>query len=147
MYCTNPKLPSQMVRIQRRTVRIQQRTVQPRGRTVRAYRRTIRVSNRMVRCIVFKEDCYLNPHPSQQNFPSYPTAPQHHNTPFQTHGGEHCPAHRRPERDDWSYEPHRADINTPQNSNQWGEDNMPVSKQPHQYWTKESTVSHRMLLI
>ena len=72
MYCTNPKLPSQMVRIQRRTVRIQQRTVQPRGRTVRAYRRTIRVSNRMVRCIVFKEDCYLNPHPSQQNFPSYP---------------------------------------------------------------------------
>jgi hypothetical protein len=68
----------------------------------------------------FEEDCYLKPHTSQQNFPSYPTAPQHHNTTFQTHGGEHFPAHRRPERDDRSYEPHREDINTPQNSNQWG---------------------------
>jgi hypothetical protein len=28
-----------------------------------------------------------------------------------------------------------------------GKDNMPVSKQPHQYWTKESTVSHHLLLI
>jgi hypothetical protein len=84
----------------------------------------------------FEQDCYLNPHPSQQNFPSYPMAPQHHNTTFQTHGGEHFPAHRRLERDGWSYEPHRADVNTPQNSNQWGEDNMPVSKQPHQCRTK-----------
>jgi hypothetical protein len=62
---------------------------------------------------IFKEDCYLNPHPSQQNFPSYPTAPQHHNTAFQTHGGGHFSTHRRPERDGRSYEPHRANINTP----------------------------------
>jgi hypothetical protein len=34
----------------------------------------------------FEEDCYLNPHPSQQNFPSYPTAPQHLNTESQAHG-------------------------------------------------------------
>jgi hypothetical protein len=49
---------------------------------------------------LFKEDCYLNPHPSQQNFSSHYTAPQHHNIPFQTNGGDYFPAHSRLERDD-----------------------------------------------
>jgi hypothetical protein len=34
----------------------------------------------------FEEDCYPNPHPSQLNVLSYPAAPQHHTTTFQTHG-------------------------------------------------------------
>jgi hypothetical protein len=76
---------------------------------------------------LFEDDCYLNPHSSQQHFPSHytmhqphNTAPQHHNLPFQTRGGEYFPAHRRPRRNDQSYEPHRTNISTPQNSNQWG---------------------------
>jgi hypothetical protein len=36
----------------------------------------------------FEEDCYPNPHLSQLNFSSYPTAPKHHNIAFHTHGGE-----------------------------------------------------------
>jgi hypothetical protein len=66
-----------------------------------------------------EEDCYLNPHPSQQNFPSCPTAPRHYNITFQTHGGEYFSAHMWPERDGRSYEPHGTNINTPQNPNQW----------------------------
>jgi hypothetical protein len=73
---------------------------------------------------LFKEDFYLNPHPSQQNFPSYPMAPQHHNTTSQAHGGEHFLAPpRRPKRGGQSYEPYRANSNAPQNPNRWGEDN------------------------
>jgi hypothetical protein len=69
----------------------------------------------------FEEDCYLNPHPSQQNFPSYPTTPQHLNTESQAHGGEYFPApSRRSERNGQSYEPYRANGNAPHNPNQWG---------------------------
>jgi hypothetical protein len=95
----------------------------------------------------FEEDCRPNLYMSQLNFPSYLIAPQHHNIAFQTHGSEYFPAHRRPKRDNRTYEPHRANINTPQNPNQWGEDNMPISKQPHPYRTKEPVVSHRLLSI
>jgi hypothetical protein len=69
---------------------------------------------------LFEEDCYLNPHLSQQHFPSHYTMHQHHSLPFQTRGGEYFLVHRRPGRDDQSYEPHRANFNTPQNSSQWG---------------------------
>jgi hypothetical protein len=69
---------------------------------------------------LFEEDCYLNPHPSQQHFPSHYTMHQHHNLPFQTRGGEYFPTHRRPGRDDQSYEPHKVNVSTPQNSSQWG---------------------------
>jgi hypothetical protein len=64
---------------------------------------------------LFEEDCYLNPHPSQQHFPSQYTMHQHHSLPFQTRGGEYFPTHRRPGRDDQSYEPHRPNFSTPQN--------------------------------
>jgi hypothetical protein len=67
----------------------------------------------------FEEDGYPTPHPSQLNPPSHHTTHQHHNLPFQTRGGEYFPAHRRPGRDDQSYEPHRENISTPQNSSQW----------------------------
>jgi hypothetical protein len=67
----------------------------------------------------FDEDRYPNPHSSRLDVPLYRTAHQHHNTAFQTHG-EYFPAHRRPEKNGWSYEPHRVNINTPQNPNQRG---------------------------
>jgi hypothetical protein len=70
---------------------------------------------------MFEEDCYLNPHPSQQHFPSQYTMHQPINTVSQTHGGEYFPAPpKRPERNGQSYEPYRVNSNAPQNSNQWG---------------------------
>jgi hypothetical protein len=97
---------------------------------------------------MLEEDCYLNPRPSQQHFPSHYTMHQPINTESQAHGGEYFPAPpRRPERNGQSYEPYRANSNAPHNSNQWGEDNMLISSQPHLCLTRELVVSHRLPLI
>jgi hypothetical protein len=81
---------------------------------------------------MLEEDRYLKPHPSQQHFPSHYTMHQPINTESQTHVSEYFPAPpRRPERNGQSYKPYRANSNAPHNSNQWGEDNKLVSKQPH----------------
>jgi hypothetical protein len=69
----------------------------------------------------FEKDGYPTLHPSQLNSPSHHTTHQHHNITYQTRENEYFPTPRRPERDGQSYEPHRAYINMPQNSNQWGE--------------------------
>jgi hypothetical protein len=89
----------------------------------------------------FEEDCYLNPQPSQQHLPSHYTMHQHINTKSQAHGSEYFPAPpRRSERNGQSYEPYRANSNVPHNSNQWGEDNMLISSQPHQCLTRGPVV-------
>jgi hypothetical protein len=68
----------------------------------------------------FEEDCYLNPHPSQQHFPSHYVMHQPINT--KSRAQESFPAlPRRPKRNDQSYEPYRVNGNAPHNSNQWGE--------------------------
>jgi hypothetical protein len=70
---------------------------------------------------MFEEDCYLNPHPSQQHFPSQYTMHQPINTASQTYGGEYFPAlPKRLERNGQSYELYRVNSSAPQNSNQWG---------------------------
>jgi hypothetical protein len=68
----------------------------------------------------FKEDGYPTPYPSQLDSLSHHMTHQHHNIIYQTHESEYFPAPRRPERNDQSYEPHRACINALQNPNQWG---------------------------
>jgi hypothetical protein len=91
----------------------------------------------------FEEDCYLNPHPSQQHFPSHYAMHQPINT--KSRAQEICPAPpRRPERNDQSYEPYRAHGNAPHSSNQWGEDNTLIFSQPHLCLTREPVVSHRL---
>jgi hypothetical protein len=56
----------------------------------------------------FEEDCYLNPHPSQQHLPSHYTMHQPIDTDPPAHGNEYFPAPpRRPERNSQSYEPYR----------------------------------------
>jgi hypothetical protein len=98
---------------------------------------------------MLEEDCYLNPRPSQQHFPSHYT--MHHliNTESQAHGSEYFLAPpRRPERNGQSYEPYRANSNAPHNSNQWGgEEKMLISSQPYLCLTREPVVSHRLPLI
>jgi hypothetical protein len=70
----------------------------------------------------FEEDCYLNPHMSQQHLPSHYTMHHPINTESQAHGSEYFSAPpRRPGRNGQSYEPYRANNNVPHNSNQWGE--------------------------
>jgi hypothetical protein len=70
---------------------------------------------------MFEEDCYLNPHPSQQHFPSQYTMHRPINKASQTRGGEYFPAPpKRPERNGQFYEPHRVNSSALQNSNQWG---------------------------
>ena len=69
---------------------------------------------------LFEEDCYRNPHPSQQHFPSHYTMHQPINS--RSRAQESFPAPpRRPERNDQTYDPYRANENAPRNSNQWGE--------------------------
>jgi hypothetical protein len=68
---------------------------------------------------LFEEDCYLNPHPSQQHFPSHYAMHQPINTKSRAQESFPSPP-RRPERNDQSYEPYRANGNAPHNSNQWG---------------------------
>jgi hypothetical protein len=67
----------------------------------------------------FEEDCYLNPHPSQQHFPSHYTMHQPINTKSRAQKSFLAPP-RRPERNDQPYEPYRANGNAPHSSNQWG---------------------------
>jgi hypothetical protein len=68
---------------------------------------------------MMEEDRYLNPHPSQQHFPSHYTIHQSTNKESQTHRSEYFPAPpRRPERNDQSYEPYKTNSNAPHNSNQ-----------------------------
>jgi hypothetical protein len=70
---------------------------------------------------MFEEDCYLDPHPSQQHIWSQYTMHQPINTASQTRGGEYFLAPpKRSERNGQSYEPYRVNSNTLQNSNQWG---------------------------
>jgi hypothetical protein len=95
---------------------------------------------------LFEEDCYPNSHPSQQHFPSHYVMHQPNNTKFRAQESFPAPP-RRPERSDQSYEPYRANGNAPHNSNQWGEDNIPISSQPHLCLTREPVVSHRLPLI
>jgi hypothetical protein len=65
-------------------------------------------------------DYYSITHPSQLNFPLYPTTPQHHNMTSQTCGDEYFSASSRSyERDNRLYKPHRASINAPENQSQW----------------------------
>jgi hypothetical protein len=94
----------------------------------------------------FDEDCYLNPHPSQQHFPSHYAMHQPINTKSRAQESFSAPP-RRPERNDQSYEPYRANGNAPHSSNQWGEDNTLISSQPHLCLTREPVVSHRLPLI
>jgi hypothetical protein len=68
---------------------------------------------------LFEEDCYLNPHPSQQHFPSHYAMHQPINTKSRAQESFPAPP-RRPERNDQSYEPYRANGNAPHSSNQWG---------------------------
>jgi hypothetical protein len=64
----------------------------------------------------FDEDCYLNPHPSQQHFTSHYAMHQPINT--KSRAQESFPAlPRRPERNDQSYEPYMANDNAPHSSN------------------------------
>jgi hypothetical protein len=66
---------------------------------------------------IFEKDCYLNPHPSQQHFPSHYTMHQPIN--LRSRAQESFPAPpKRPERNDQTYEPYRASDNAPHN--QWG---------------------------
>jgi hypothetical protein len=93
---------------------------------------------------LFEEDCYLNPHPSQQHFPSHYAMHQTINS--RSRAQESFPAPpRRSERNDQTYEPYRASGNAPHN--QWGEDNTLISSQPHLFLTREPVVLHRLPLI
>jgi hypothetical protein len=94
----------------------------------------------------FEEDYYLNPHPSQQHFPSHYAMHQPINS--RSRAQESFPAPpRRPERNDQTYKPYRANGNAPRSSNQWGKDNMLTSSQPHLCLTREPVVSHQLPLI
>ena len=68
----------------------------------------------------FEEDYYLNPRPSQQHFPSHYAMHQPINSGFRAQESFPAPP-RRPERNDQTYEPYRANGNAPRSSNQWGE--------------------------
>jgi hypothetical protein len=93
----------------------------------------------------FEEDYYLNPHLSQQHFPSHYAMHQPINS--RSRAQESFPAPpRRPERNDQSYEPYRANGNAPRSSNQWGE-RQHTNIQPHLCLTREPVVLHRLPLI
>jgi hypothetical protein len=95
---------------------------------------------------LFEEDCYLNPHPSQQHFPSQYAMHQPINS--RPRAQESFPAPpRRPERNDQTYESYRANENAPRSSNQWGNDNILTCNQPHLCLTREPVVLHRLPLI
>jgi hypothetical protein len=64
----------------------------------------------------FEEDCYLNPHPSQQHFPSHYAMHQPINTKSRAQKSFPAPP-RRPERNNQSYEPYRANDSAPHSSN------------------------------
>jgi hypothetical protein len=78
---------------------------------------------------LFEEDCYLNPHPSQQHFPSHYAMHQPINTKSRAQESFPAPP-RRPERNDQSYELYRANGNAPHSSNQWGGGRQHANIQP-----------------
>jgi hypothetical protein len=94
---------------------------------------------------LFEEDCYLNPHPPQQHFPTHYAMHQPINSKSRAQKSFPAPP-RRPERNDQSYEIYRANGNAPHSSNPWGKDNMLISSQPHLCLTREPVVSHRLPL-
>ncbi len=124
----------------------------------------------------FEEDYYMNPRPSQQHFPSHYAMHQPINSGSRAQESFPSPP-RRPERNDQTYEPYRANGNAPRSSNQWGErqhtniqptppmfdqragglhhvaqtnggkDNILTYNQPHLCLTREPVVSHRLPLI
>jgi hypothetical protein len=59
---------------------------------------------------LFEEDCYLNPHPSRQHFPSHYEMHQPINTKSRAQESFLAPP-RKPERNDQSYEPYRTNGN------------------------------------
>jgi hypothetical protein len=69
---------------------------------------------------LFEEDCYLNPHPSQQHFSSHYAMHQPINTKSRAQESFPAPP-KRPKKNDQSYEPYRVTGNAPHSSNQWGE--------------------------
>jgi hypothetical protein len=77
----------------------------------------------------FEEDCYLNPHPSQQHFPSHYAMHQPINTKSRAQESFSAPP-RRLERNDQSYEPYRANGNAPHSSNQRGGGRQHANIQP-----------------
>jgi hypothetical protein len=70
--------------------------------------------------VLVEEDCYLNPHPSQQCFPSHYAMHQPINSRSRAQESFPAPS-RRPERNDQYYESYRANGNAPHISNPWGE--------------------------
>jgi hypothetical protein len=68
-----------------------------------------------------EEDYYLDPHPSQQHFPSHYAMHQPISSRSRAQESFLAPP-RRPERNDQTYEPYRANGNAPHSSNQWGEE-------------------------
>jgi hypothetical protein len=68
----------------------------------------------------FEKDYYLNPHQSQQHFPSHYAMHQPINSRSRAQESFSAPP-RRPERNDQTYEPYRANGNAPRSLNQWGE--------------------------
>jgi hypothetical protein len=68
----------------------------------------------------FEEDYYLNHHLSQQHFPSHYAMHQPINLRSRAQKS-FLALPRRPERNDQTYEPYRANGNAPCSSNQWGE--------------------------
>jgi hypothetical protein len=91
----------------------------------------------------FEEDCCLNPHPSQQYFPSHYVMHQPINTKSRAQKSFPAPP-RKLERNDQSYKSYRVNGNAPHSSNQWGEGNTLISSQPHLCLTREPVVSHRL---
>jgi hypothetical protein len=66
----------------------------------------------------FEQDCYLNPHPSQQHFLSHYVMHQPINTKSRAQES-FLALPRRPERNDRSYDSYRINGNVPHSSNQW----------------------------
>ena len=95
---------------------------------------------------LFEEDCYLNPHSSQQHFPTHYAMHQPINSKSRAQESFSAPP-RRPERNDQTYEPYRVNGNAPRSSNQWGKDNILTYNQPHLCLTREPVVLHRLPLI
>jgi hypothetical protein len=69
---------------------------------------------------LFEEDRYLNPHPSQQHLQTHYAMHQPINSKSRAQESFPTPP-RRPETNDQSYEPYRANGNAPHSSNPWGE--------------------------
>jgi hypothetical protein len=93
----------------------------------------------------FEEDCYLNPHPSQQHFPTHYAMHQPINSKSRAQESFLVPP-RRPERNDQSYEPYRANAMHRISQTHGGKDNILISSQPHLCLTREPVVSRRLPL-